>query len=205
MRLRAAGRSPAIDFATTTWSLRMRTATAPRRVTTFGVPILGEQRSRRSRIATSCSLAASASTGSCSDASSRPLPRASFVRMPVPARIAEACSTIPVQASATGRIHGRHHRTLAQRPPAIPARGRCSPGSTRRCAAAAARLPGSPATTLGATALVHEAYLKLCDANRLDLVDRHHFFACAARAMRRSRRPRTRAPERGAGIDLVSP
>jgi RNA polymerase sigma factor (TIGR02999 family) len=38
--------------------------------------------------------------------------------------------------------------------------------------------------TLGATALVHEAYLKLFDRTRLELVDREHFFAVAAKAMR---------------------
>ncbi len=39
--------------------------------------------------------------------------------------------------------------------------------------------------TLGTTALVHEAYLKLVDQTRARLVDRTHFFAIAARAMRR--------------------
>jgi RNA polymerase sigma factor (TIGR02999 family) len=39
-------------------------------------------------------------------------------------------------------------------------------------------------STLSPTALVNEAYLKLIGANSLDLGDRHHFFACAARAMR---------------------
>ncbi len=38
--------------------------------------------------------------------------------------------------------------------------------------------------TLHATVLVHEAYLKLFDGDRLDLNDRNHFFALAARAMR---------------------
>lgn len=38
--------------------------------------------------------------------------------------------------------------------------------------------------TLGATALVHEVYLKLFDRTRLELQDREHFFAVAARAMR---------------------
>jgi len=39
--------------------------------------------------------------------------------------------------------------------------------------------------TLGTTALVHEAYLKLVDQTRAQLVDRAHFFAVASRAMRR--------------------
>ena len=38
--------------------------------------------------------------------------------------------------------------------------------------------------TLGATALVHEAYLRLVDQTRVDWNDRGHFFAVAARAMR---------------------
>jgi RNA polymerase sigma factor (TIGR02999 family) len=38
--------------------------------------------------------------------------------------------------------------------------------------------------TLSPTALVHETYLKLIGASQLDVVDRQHFFACAARAMR---------------------
>jgi RNA polymerase sigma factor (TIGR02999 family) len=42
-----------------------------------------------------------------------------------------------------------------------------------------------PEHTLGTTALVHEAYLKLVDQTRAQLTDRAHFFAVAARAMRR--------------------
>ena len=41
-----------------------------------------------------------------------------------------------------------------------------------------------PGRTLHATVLVHEAYLKLFDGDRLDLKDRNHFFALAARVMR---------------------
>src|SRR5215210_6026020 len=39
--------------------------------------------------------------------------------------------------------------------------------------------------TLNSTALVHEAYLKLVDQTRAEWTDRAHFFAVAARAMRR--------------------
>jgi RNA polymerase sigma factor (TIGR02999 family) len=39
--------------------------------------------------------------------------------------------------------------------------------------------------TLGTTALVNEAYLKLVDQTRAQWADRAHFFAVAARAMRR--------------------
>lgn len=38
--------------------------------------------------------------------------------------------------------------------------------------------------TLGATGVVHEAYLKLAEASRVALEDRGHFFAVAAMAMR---------------------
>lgn len=46
-------------------------------------------------------------------------------------------------------------------------------------------LGGRPPTpTLGTTALVHEAYLKLVDQTQADWRDRGHFFAVAARALR---------------------
>lgn len=38
--------------------------------------------------------------------------------------------------------------------------------------------------TISPTVLVHETYIKLIGAAKLDITDRHHFFACAARAMR---------------------
>ena len=41
-----------------------------------------------------------------------------------------------------------------------------------------------PGDTLNTTALVHEAYLKLDGASQRDWVDRRHFLAVAARAMR---------------------
>jgi RNA polymerase sigma factor (TIGR02999 family) len=43
---------------------------------------------------------------------------------------------------------------------------------------------GFPDEDLGTTALVHECYLKLHGAERLDATDRAHFFAYAATAMR---------------------
>ena len=43
---------------------------------------------------------------------------------------------------------------------------------------------GLPGGTLGATALVHEAYLRLVDSSAADWSDRNHFFAVAATAMR---------------------
>ncbi len=41
-----------------------------------------------------------------------------------------------------------------------------------------------PGHTLQTTALVHEAYLKLCDRTRLDVRDQAHFYALSAQAMR---------------------
>ena len=41
-----------------------------------------------------------------------------------------------------------------------------------------------PGGTLNTTALVHEAYIKLVGNTQLELQDRNHFFALAARAMR---------------------
>lgn len=41
-----------------------------------------------------------------------------------------------------------------------------------------------PGETLGPTALVHEVYLRFADRSSPDLVDRNHFVALAARAMR---------------------
>jgi RNA polymerase sigma factor (TIGR02999 family) len=42
-----------------------------------------------------------------------------------------------------------------------------------------------PGHTLGATALVHEAYMRLARRNQIAPEDRSHFFAIAAQAMRR--------------------
>lgn len=39
-------------------------------------------------------------------------------------------------------------------------------------------------STLSTTALVHEAYLKVCDGNRLPAESRRHFYGAASRAMR---------------------
>lgn len=47
------------------------------------------------------------------------------------------------------------------------------------------RLRAEAAGTLDTTALVHETYLKLVDQTRVEWQDRAHFFAVAARAMRR--------------------
>lgn len=57
--------------------------------------------------------------------------------------------------------------------------------------------------TLSPTALVHEAYLKLVDIERVDWQDRSHFFAMAARAMRRvlvSHARKHKAVKRGSGV-----
>ena len=63
------------------------------------------------------------------------------------------------------------------------------------------RLAGQiPGQTLTATALVHEAYLKLFDRTQLGWNDRQHFFAVAAMAMRQiivDHARRQRAGKRG--------
>jgi len=56
--------------------------------------------------------------------------------------------------------------------------------------------------TLNATALVHEAYLKLVDLDRIQYQNRGHFFAIAAQAMRRiliNHAHRRNAQKRGGG------
>lgn len=53
-----------------------------------------------------------------------------------------------------------------------------------------------PGGTLGATALVHEAYLRLADRERLAPTDRSHFFAIAAQSMRRVLIDRARSRKR---------
>jgi RNA polymerase sigma factor (TIGR02999 family) len=63
-----------------------------------------------------------------------------------------------------------------------------------------------PGQTLQATALVHEAYMRLADAGR-PWTDRKHFLAIAARAMRQILVDRARArgaQKRWAGLDRVS-
>lgn len=61
--------------------------------------------------------------------------------------------------------------------------------------------------TLGATALVHEAYVRLANRRELRPRDRHHFFAIAAQCMRRvlvdHARTRKRK-KRGAGVVAFS-
>lgn len=73
---------------------------------------------------------------------------------------------------------------------------------------ARAQLRGeSEGHTLGATALVHEAYVRLSGRNQIDPADRSHFFAIAAQAMRRVLidHARTRgARKRGSGRVALS-
>ncbi len=60
--------------------------------------------------------------------------------------------------------------------------------------------------TLGATALVHEAYLRLVDQTCTDWSDRQHFFAVAARAMRQitiDNARRKAAAKRGSGGSAI--
>ncbi len=71
-----------------------------------------------------------------------------------------------------------------------------------------ARLRGErPDHTLNTTGLVHEAYLKLVDINRVQWQDRAHFLAMASRAMRRilvDYALRRKALKRGGGVDDVT-
>ena len=61
--------------------------------------------------------------------------------------------------------------------------------------------------TLQTTALVHEAYVRLVDLNRMTLRDRTHFFAMASRLMREilvDHARRRHAHKRGAGAEVIS-
>jgi RNA polymerase sigma factor (TIGR02999 family) len=64
-----------------------------------------------------------------------------------------------------------------------------------------------PGDTLDTTALVHEAYIDLARSPRLELNDRRHFFAVAARAMRQvvvDHARRRAAAKRGGGSAPIS-
>lgn len=66
---------------------------------------------------------------------------------------------------------------------------------------------GTAGATLSPTVLVHETYLKLAAANRLDCLDRRHLFAVAARAMRQiiiDAARRARAQKRGGATVRVA-
>ena len=80
-------------------------------------------------------------------------------------------------------------------------------GRYHGCAVAAAYMRRErPGQTLQATALVHEAYLRLADAGT-PWKDRHHFIGVAARSMRQILVDRARArgaQKRWAGMDRVS-
>jgi RNA polymerase sigma factor (TIGR02999 family) len=75
-------------------------------------------------------------------------------------------------------------------------------------AIAAARLRAErEGHTLSATALVHEAYLKLVRQSDVDWQNRSHFFAIAARAMRRvllDYAIARKAEKRGGGVPMVT-
>lgn len=66
---------------------------------------------------------------------------------------------------------------------------------------------GRAGETLSTTVLVHEAYLKLVPGSGLEVRDRAHFFAVAARAMRQvlvDSARREMADKRGGGVPLVT-
>lgn len=74
-------------------------------------------------------------------------------------------------------------------------------------ARARAQLAGSAPQTLGATALVHEAYLKLTAGNTPEWNDRAHFYGVAATAMRHIAIDHARARKaqrRGGGAGKVN-
>lgn len=76
-----------------------------------------------------------------------------------------------------------------------------------RARAARERRRQSTGETLSTTALVHEVYLKFADASSLEVEDRRHFFALAARAMRQivlDHARRRLAQKRGAGVRFVT-
>ena len=63
-----------------------------------------------------------------------------------------------------------------------------------------------PNHTLQATALVHEAWLRLAGSNRQQWTGRAHFFGAAAEAMRRiliDKARRKAAQKRGRDVDLI--
>ena len=69
------------------------------------------------------------------------------------------------------------------------------------------QLRKGPQGALQTTELVHEAYLKLCDADQLSMVDRAHFFALSARVMRQilvDRFRRISAKKRGGPIRALT-
>lgn len=64
-----------------------------------------------------------------------------------------------------------------------------------------------PGDTLSTTALVHEAYVKMCDHAQLAVEDRAHFLALSARAMRQilvDHFRRSTAEKRGGNVRPVS-
>lgn len=66
--------------------------------------------------------------------------------------------------------------------------------------------PRRPGQSLETSDLLHEAYLRLFDQSRVTPEDRRHFFALAARAMRRviiDRARRRRATKRGGDLQRV--
>jgi RNA polymerase sigma factor (TIGR02999 family) len=79
-------------------------------------------------------------------------------------------------------------------------------GSLRRLAAGALRRE-RPGHTLSPTGLAHEAYMRLAALRRIAWQDQTHFFAVAARSMRRilvNHAEARRAQKRGAGARLTA-
>jgi RNA polymerase sigma factor (TIGR02999 family) len=115
---------------------------------------------------------------------------------------------------ALAMLHTDHHADLPDRSDAGDRAGSPSAGLFRQVydelrSLARRRLRRErPDHTLGATALVHEVYLKLADQTRADWQGRTHFLCVAAEAMRRvliDHARAHRAAKRGGGQDLCSP
>lgn len=69
------------------------------------------------------------------------------------------------------------------------------------------QIPRHSTRTLDTTELVHEAYLKLVDADRLSVADRAHFFAVSARVMRQvlvDRFRKREAAKRGGSLPKIA-
>ena len=98
---------------------------------------------------------------------------ATYNRLNLPARWPK---TFPLQDFSTRRAGATVRRSIGW-----------SRASTRRSAAWRTGSSGASvrANTLSATALAHEAYIKLIGLERIEWRDRSHFFAMAARSMRR--------------------
>jgi len=130
-------------------------------------------------------------------------------RVQIPAHTSSAANTFDLVIARLHRIMRRPPRdrlmTAPDRPPAAQEVAPLVYDELRRIAAAYMRRE-RPGQTLQATALVHEAYLRLASAGT-PWHDKRHFVGIAARAMRQILVERARArgaQKRWAGLDRVT-